>query len=95
MWHVSSRSGVATLRTAIHLLLTYSASLQCVGAAMLTEGRPRFDQRPSDTQVFENWPTVIAWTVSDLSDPVVAWYRDGSPIFVSRSTICRFPCRRQ
>ena len=23
MWHVSSRSGVATLRTAIHLLLTY------------------------------------------------------------------------
>ena len=22
-WHVSSRSGVATLRTAIHLLLTY------------------------------------------------------------------------
>ena len=23
-WHVSSRSGVATLRTAIHLLLTYN-----------------------------------------------------------------------
>ena len=23
MWHVSSRSGVATLRTVIHLLLTY------------------------------------------------------------------------
>ena len=23
MWHVSSRNGVATLRTAIHLLLTY------------------------------------------------------------------------
>jgi len=23
IWHVSSRSGVATLRTAIHLLLTY------------------------------------------------------------------------
>jgi len=23
MWHVSSRSGVVTLRTAIHLLLTY------------------------------------------------------------------------
>jgi len=23
MWHVSSRSGVATLRTAIHLLLSY------------------------------------------------------------------------
>ena len=27
MWHVSSRSGVATLRTAIHLLLTYQLSL--------------------------------------------------------------------
>ena len=26
MWHVSSRSGVATLRTAIHLLLTYSST---------------------------------------------------------------------
>ena len=28
MWHVSSRSGVATLRTAIHLLLTYMSILQ-------------------------------------------------------------------
>jgi len=27
MWHVSSRSGVATLRTAIHLLLTYLLTL--------------------------------------------------------------------
>ena len=27
MWHVSSRSGVATLRTAIHLLLTYLLAL--------------------------------------------------------------------
>ena len=27
MWHVSSHSGVATLRTAIHLLLTYLPSL--------------------------------------------------------------------
>ena len=31
MWHVSSRSGVATLRTAIHLLLTY---LQMIGATI-------------------------------------------------------------
>ena len=28
MWHVSSRSGVATLRTAIHLLLTYLLTAQ-------------------------------------------------------------------
>ena len=27
MWHVSSRSGVATLRTAKHLLLTYSGQV--------------------------------------------------------------------
>jgi len=27
IWHVSSRSGVATLRTAIHLLLTYLLTL--------------------------------------------------------------------
>jgi len=29
MWHVSSRSGVATLRTAIHLLLTYLLLVVC------------------------------------------------------------------
>jgi len=29
MWHVSSRSGVATLRTAIHLLLTYLLTVSC------------------------------------------------------------------
>ena len=29
MWHVSSRSGVATLRTAIHLLLTYLLTYRC------------------------------------------------------------------
>ena len=34
MWHVSSRSGVETLRTAIHLLLTYL--LTYVSACVLT-----------------------------------------------------------
>jgi len=29
MWHVRSRSGVATLRTAIHLLLTYLLTSRC------------------------------------------------------------------
>ena len=33
MWHVSSRSGVATLRTAIHLLLTYFFETQHTGSA--------------------------------------------------------------
>ena len=31
MWHVSSRSGVATLRTAIHLLLTYLLKVKLNG----------------------------------------------------------------
>jgi len=35
MWHVSSRSGVATLRTAVHLLLTCAFS-----ALTLLVGRP-------------------------------------------------------
>jgi len=30
MWHVSSRGGVATLRTAIHLLLTYLLTVSLV-----------------------------------------------------------------
>ena len=33
MWHVSSRSGVATLRTAVHLLLTYLLSVAVTTAA--------------------------------------------------------------
>ena len=50
-------------------------------------GRPRFDRRPTDTQVLANWPSVVRWTVSNLSDAVVAWYHDGSPIFVSASKL--------
>ena len=39
MWHVSSRSGVATLGTAIHLLLTYLlAQIQCA-SKQLNENR--------------------------------------------------------
>jgi len=40
MWHVSSRSGVATLRTAIHLLLTYLLSyIAAFSALTLLVGR--------------------------------------------------------
>jgi len=40
MWHVSSRSGVATLRTAIHLLFTYlSYLLFCVADQRLSRRR--------------------------------------------------------
>jgi len=46
-------------------------------------GQPRFGQRPTNTQLLANWPSVIAWTLSDLSGPVVVWYRNGSYIRVS------------
>jgi len=35
MWHVSSRSGLATLRTAIHLLLTYLLTYYGRGSVLL------------------------------------------------------------
>ena len=50
MWHVSSRSGVATLRTAIHLLLTYLltvASCECPDCAGVVRRSPG-----SDSQLF-------------------------------------------
>ena len=40
MWHVSSRSGVATLRVAIHLLLTYLLTyLRAFSALTVLVGR--------------------------------------------------------
>jgi len=39
IWHVSSRSGVATLRTAIHLLLTYLLTYQRRPAGLLPSCR--------------------------------------------------------
>ena len=53
MWHVSSRSGVATLRTAIHLLLTYGTSI--------TRIRVRFDLLAGNvhnTQMTQSCPWV-------------------------------------
>jgi len=47
MWHVSSRSGVATLRTAIHLLLTY---LPVVLAVVLGAAGQREHVRGGDAQ---------------------------------------------
>ena len=44
LWHVSSRSGVATLRTAIHLLLTY---LLTMASRRLLSRRPGILNRQS------------------------------------------------
>ena len=41
MWHVSSRSGVATLQTAIHLLLIYTYNLsenKILNAVAISDG---------------------------------------------------------
>jgi len=43
MWHVSSRSGVATLQTAIHLLLTYLLTYPI--AASWSGGEHKLPQR--------------------------------------------------
>ena len=49
MWHVSSRSGVATLRTAIHLLLTCYLPVQNFAAIFSTY----FTRRRGIVQLFQ------------------------------------------
>jgi len=51
MWQVSSRSGVATLRTAIHLLLTYLLTIQTVPIK-----RRAKHFRSSNNNAVANWP---------------------------------------
>ena len=46
IWHVSSRSGVATLRTAIHLLLTYLFTV-LLGAKVLAQSEIGVVKRPT------------------------------------------------
>ena len=45
MWHVSSRSGVATLRTAIHLLLTYLPKMASNERCLSVESRDEHTSR--------------------------------------------------
>jgi len=52
MWHVSSRSGVATLRTAMHLLLT----LQPVVQPVVKPGT-----RFSDRGGMQSWVDLLTW----------------------------------
>ena len=68
IWHVSSNSGVATLRTAIHLLLTYLLTylllLRAVFGASLWRGG-----QPSSIQQL-----LVAWCMDDHHRPVrVSW----------------------
>ena len=45
MWHVSSRSGAATLQTAIHLLLTYLLTYVVLAVALCLSVRPSVTSR--------------------------------------------------
>jgi len=47
MWHASSSSGVATLRTAIHLLLTYLLTYQAFRLRATPEATVSGYQRPA------------------------------------------------
>ena len=62
MWHVSSRSGVATLRTAIHLLLTY---LLTYGGAISRASRGQNGGRVTLIEVTRN--SAIAEGLRDAS----------------------------
>jgi len=60
-WYVSSRSGVATLRTAIHLLFTY---LQVTGSTMVGSGR-------NGSGRFTRWkfyavPSLMLWVINAI-----------------------------
>ena len=54
IWHVSSRSGVATLRTAIHLLLTYLLTYMVSGLSVCLSAdhdrEPRRTVEPTETR---------------------------------------------
>jgi len=54
MWHVSSRSGVATLRTAIHLLLTYLQWRNDGVAAASSDGGPTGGCPPDSSRVLSD-----------------------------------------
>jgi len=62
MWHVSSRSGVATLRTAIHLLLTYLLTGRTgkIHRPGCTKPIVNFNPRQL-TQVRSSWQRQVTW----------------------------------
>ena len=61
MWHVSSRSGVATLRTAIHLLLTY----------LLTTLNPFMASFPGQPALSRYWKSTSSLDLNEARDDEV------------------------
>ena len=63
MWHVSSRSGVATLRTAIHLLLTYFLGDGRKGQSLCVEAITKDPTIDEDLErEMQETKTVISYT---------------------------------
>ena len=63
MWHVSSRSGVATLRTAIHLLLTYLLR-QCDRSTLLLLLLLQIELNKDDFVPPQGWKWHSDWYIS-------------------------------
>jgi len=55
MWHVSSRSGVATLRTAIHLLLTYLLTYSVMLEGVTLAPAEEYAERSSFSDCRSRW----------------------------------------
>jgi len=74
MWHVSSRSGVTTLRTAIHLLLTYLLSTTLCSRVSsscylsLSDNRFVARQLALYTDHYMHVSTVACWTKNALTN---------------------------
>ena len=74
MWHVSSRSGVATLRTAMHLLLTYLLTYLPTPSTATRRAHGRKLPRCWDLGLGNrspNWPQIkiYHYTPGDVTSP--------------------------
>jgi len=82
MWHVSSRSGVATLRTAIHLLLTY-----------YLKPRPVEHQLQCNRQAPTTWSdTLLGIESAPLSEDEEAETRKQTAILETVANQCHVLC---
>ena len=83
MWHVSSRSGVATLRTAIHLLLllTYLPNGISIGSAVLARKAHDCDQQTDTHRPHTDHTTSVYITRPPLCTPCMRCVLTISPGF--------------
>ena len=76
IWHVSSRSGVATLRTAIHLLLTYLPDLMDIGMnyrGRVTSKSYSLAKNLHGSQDQEGSQPTNQWRINHDANDAMAW----------------------